>query len=216
MKLILLRHGESSSNVDRSILLKDDFFDNMVDLTEKGKQQAREAGARAGAKIEWGENNYLYFSPYLRTKQTTKEFLKVFTPTLKEVVEHPLLIEQEFKDFVSQEEVEEKKQRRTIRGKFYYRYKNGESPLDVYGRVVNFLNEIKINHKEGDTIVVVAHEVVVRCIIHSLLKLSIDEHLELFIENCEINEVKRVDNRNWRLGYSESSAEVLKKIIKSE
>lgn len=204
MQIILIRHGQSQSNVDRTILEKKDFFDNMVELTDLGKQQAREAGDKLSQLLDSKTKNYLYYSPYTRTKQTREEFLSTFKKNIEEFVEHPLLIEQEFKDFANQEEVTEKKLRRQSRGKMYYRYKNGESPLDVFGRVVNFLNEIKINHDHQDNVIIIAHEVVIRCIIHSLMKMDIDQHLKLDISNCEINIFKKISNRKWNVIYKEN------------
>lgn len=213
MKLVLVRHGQSQSNVDRTILHQEDFFDNMVELTDLGKNQAREAGLRCHDKVD-GENTFLYYSPYTRTKQTKEEFLSTFKRQIEETIEHPLLIEQEFKDFANEEEVQAKKERRAIRGKMYYRYKNGESPLDVFGRVVNFLNEIKINHNNNDTVIVIAHEVVIRCMLHSLLKMNIEQHLALDIHNCEINVLESLGRSKWTLSDSESKSEILKQYIR--
>lgn len=203
MKIILVRHGQSESNVDRSILLRKDFFDNMVSLTELGKAQAQEVSKRIKNNIELNKT-YLYFSPYNRAKQTKEEILKTFHHKIEKQIEHPLLIEQEFKDFKDPKEYEEKKYKRNIRGKMYYRYKNGESPLDVFGRAVTFLNDLKLSHKKDDHIIVVSHEVVIRCLIHALLRLTIDEAMEIDVHNCEINVFTSKDNMNWEIGYHES------------
>lgn len=210
MKIILIRHGQSESNVDRTILLKKDFFDNMVSLTELGKEQAQDTGERVSKNIKFNKNTFIYYSPYKRAQQTTDEFLKTFSPPITYKIEHPLLIEQEFKDFMNEEEVKEKKYKRNIRGKMFYRYKNGESPLDVFGRAVTFLNDLKSSHNEDDYIIVISHEVMIRCLIHALLHLTVEDALKIDVHNCNVVEFIRKDKLMWSLGYNEIQS--LKKI----
>lgn len=200
MKIYLVRHGQSQANIDRSILLQEDFFDHQVELTEEGKQQAERARERLKKLLSEEGKSYVYFSPYLRAKQTMDIVLKDYNV---EKMEHPLLIEMEFKDFKTEEEMKEKKERRKKRGIFYYRFKNAESPMDVFGRVVNFLNEVKINHQEGESVVVVAHEVILRVMAQSLLKIPI-EKAGLDFENCSINCLQRKSNLKWVVSYCES------------
>jgi len=215
MKLILVRHGESASNVDNGILLEKDFFDHQVKLTEKGISQAKEAGERIDRENLLKKENlqedrcFVYFSPYERTRETKNNLLSALKENHDDIIfkeiEHPLIREQEFKDFKTREEMDLKRTRRMVRGKFYYRYKNAEAPSDVYLRAVTFLNELRLKHKEGDRIIIVSHEVVLRCLLHNLFHLTVEDHEEVHLMNCEINVI---DNLNFdaHLVYSENKS----------
>jgi patatin-like phospholipase/acyl hydrolase len=79
--IILLRHGESEANADNTLWRTKP--DNIINLTEKGIQQAKEAGLRIENLFQFYNNNngnnidininrvQIYVSPFERTLQTT-------------------------------------------------------------------------------------------------------------------------------------------------
>ena len=95
--VFLVRHGESLGNVNH------DMFKEMPDwkirLTEKGKEQARQAGEDIKERV--GDAPVvIYYSPYIRTQQTVKQIVKSLNP--KQIVfieEDPRLREQDFGNF---------------------------------------------------------------------------------------------------------------------
>lgn len=66
-KIILVRHGESIGNIDKSLYAH--IPDHAVPLTEKGKEQARQAGLEIRRLIRNG-SVYAYCSPWVRAEQT--------------------------------------------------------------------------------------------------------------------------------------------------
>ena len=82
MRIFLVRHGQSESNVDRSLNAK--IADHAIDLTEEGCEQAAEAGRGLAAyfaevpELQWKAGGYgsglkhirMWNSPYTRTRQT--------------------------------------------------------------------------------------------------------------------------------------------------
>lgn len=82
MRIYLVRHGLSRANVDWSENRR--VADHAIELTEQGKQQAREAGAALAEQlraltVERGDGRLtiprirLWNSPYKRTRQTAAE-----------------------------------------------------------------------------------------------------------------------------------------------
>ena len=110
-RIFLVRHGESQANVDTSrtislflkklisfleLALYSRMADNQIELTEKGHEQAIEAGKKLRSIIG-KESVYVYMSPYKRSKQTWANIRKAFSP-LQVITERedPRIREQEF------------------------------------------------------------------------------------------------------------------------
>ena len=72
-RIILIRHGNSLANIDYNILQHTP--DNQVTLSEKGEEQAKEAGKRL-KKLLGNESIQFYVSPYKRTRQTYEFILE--------------------------------------------------------------------------------------------------------------------------------------------
>jgi broad specificity phosphatase PhoE len=81
-RIILIRHGESEGNVDRTLFAR--VPDHLIPLTDRGRAQARAAGAKLKALI--GDAPVMFFvSPYERTRQTYRELRRELegNPVLK-------------------------------------------------------------------------------------------------------------------------------------
>ncbi len=93
LRIILVRHGESQGNVDEDAYAHTP--DNRIALTERGRQQANDAGARLAAMIG-DETVSFYHSPFLRTRQTTEHIVQAFSPDrIVDIREDARLREQE-------------------------------------------------------------------------------------------------------------------------
>eukprot|EP00035_Acanthoeca_spectabilis_P015848 m.318196 g.318196 ORF g.318196 m.318196 type:complete len:306 (+) comp16444_c0_seq3:156-1073(+) len=138
--IILVRHGESYGNVN-----EDEYKvtpDSKVELTEKGREQARSSGRELRALLN-GMPVWSFCSPYQRAKQTADYCLKELDGG--QVLQHredPRLREQEFKGTFQDEEMEESKRLRALYGSFFFRFPNGESAADVYDRVSVFMDTL--------------------------------------------------------------------------
>ena len=99
MRILLVRHGESLGNVDP--LLHATTADHAVPLSDRGHEQAREAGARVAAFLDEhapGERPHIrmWLSPYRRTRQTADAVMETARGWITDRVEHILLCEQQF------------------------------------------------------------------------------------------------------------------------
>ncbi len=160
MQILLVRHGESLGNVDPSVHAT--TADHAVPLSDRGREQAREAGRRLAAYFEQralgeprgeprGESRSesrhvrLWVSPYLRTRQTADALQEAAGSWITDRVEHVLLCEQQFGlfDGVPEPELPERFPRefahydmqRRFGGKFWARMPQGESWFDVAQRI---------------------------------------------------------------------------------
>ncbi|MCW5253383.1 MULTISPECIES: histidine phosphatase family protein [unclassified Streptomyces] len=136
-RIVLVRHGESTGNVDDSVYER--VPDHALALTEQGRAQAEETGKRLRTVFD-GERVSVYVSPYRRTHQTLQAF--GLDPALIRVREEPRLREQDWGNWQERDDVRSQKTFRDTYGHFYYRFAQGESGADVYDRVGNFLESL--------------------------------------------------------------------------
>ena len=74
-RIILIRHGESQGNENREIYAT--IPDYALELTEKGIEQAAEAGRKL-KEIIGDESVFFYISPLWRTRMTFEEIANAF------------------------------------------------------------------------------------------------------------------------------------------
>jgi broad specificity phosphatase PhoE len=139
-RIILVRHGQSLGNVDEEVYC--DLPDWRIPITTKGRSQAQEA-ARKIKELIGDEPVSFMCSPYLRTKQTLAAMMPEFsTNPVVGAREEPRLTEQQFGNYQDAESMKKCKKDRNSFGRFYYRFPNGESGLDVYNRVTLFIGTL--------------------------------------------------------------------------
>lgn len=186
-RIYLIRHGQSTANVDNRVYFK--TFDHRIGLTEHGQGQALAVGKEL-AKALNGRPIDVFLSPYRRVNQTWAEIKKALKPSqIKSIEENPNLREQEHKIFADEMEANIKKQDQVKFGIFWYRFKNAESIADVYQRVGGVINHLKLQalgQECEEDIVIVAHEITIRCIMMILQKLSIKQMLKQEVHNCQL------------------------------
>lgn len=199
MKIILIRHGESKANVDPDHYAK--VMDHNVELTDKGVEQAKNAGRELQQHIDSYEEDgykilpslYVFYSPYIRTKKTWENIKSQLSEMGQRSIvseeESYLIREQEYKIFANQEEARRIKDKRKIFGIFWYRFKHAESVADVCQRIQVFINNLWLRMlAESDRdrnkeyysrpnekiYVIVTHEVAIRAFLMILKKLPVD------------------------------------------
>ncbi len=202
MHIFLIRHGESKSNSGENYVKR--LPDHLVELTEKGKEQARENGKflaeycrTHGVDLTHAR---IWRSPYQRTRQTCDEFNRFLK--IDDIREDITLTEQQFGlfDAVPEEdwgrlyptEYAEYVRQRSNYGKFYARLPLGESPFDVAIRVHQFLGTIHRDlEKHGiDTLFVFTHGTTLRTFLLRWFHYSPEwYHEEHNPKNCWIREI---------------------------
>ena len=218
-RIFLIRHGESQANIDPSKHIHDfslsslhekifSFFpialaarlaDSKVELTERGQQQALEAGAKLRSMIG-DESIYVYMSPYRRSRRTWENIRNAFSPNqILTERQDPRLREQEFGNIADLQKRPQELEEQKDFGRFFYRFSCGESGADVYDRASLFLDTLfremdDGHHDPTQNIVIVSHGLFMRLFLMRYFRWNVDE-LERFKQfgNCEICELKKIN-----------------------
>lgn len=160
-RLILIRHGESEANVDRELTKY--VPDHSLHLTQKGCEQASAAGVKLKALL--GDESVKFIvSPYVRTQETANGVLHAWGQHLGQEYTDNIIVrtdvrirELEFGNF--DENMKEQFAKRKEFGSFYYRFRDGESPADLYDRASLFVESLKRQWEDNtyENYVVVGH-----------------------------------------------------------
>lgn len=227
MELILVRHGISEANKDRTI--HQTISDHVIPLAPEGFVQAKEAATKVQQYLQ-GEYEHdcykscpghephhkvrMWVSPYLRTRQTANAFdfleWKDKCPILLDRREDIALCEQQFGlfDGLPDDQLAEKfpaeyayyDKCEKSHGKFWARMPLGESRFDVTLRVHQAFGTWQRDmEKHGvNTLIVVSHGVTIRAIVMRWLHLPFEwMEQEPNPPNCSV----RIINCGKDLGY---------------
>jgi broad specificity phosphatase PhoE len=161
-RIILLRHGESEGNTDRTIYASKP--DHAIALTPCGCTQAARIGESLGDLLQ-SETLRVYLSPYTRVKQTYAEVDRHLKCSSIEIIEDPRIRDLDwgcFNDEATRLRVETEKEEY---GKFYFRVPNGESAADAFNRVSDFMGTLHRGFSKEiypENCLVVTHSIIMR------------------------------------------------------
>jgi len=145
-RLLLVRHGESEGNRDRTFTQNPD-----VPLTAYGREQARTAAQRMAQRYR---PSRVVASPFARARQTAEIIAEVLELTVEF---EPALREQSFGIFAGQPYDALLSDAAYHEGpRWNWRPRDGESLYDVYERVVPAFDRIA-RDAEGHDVVIVSH-----------------------------------------------------------
>lgn len=182
--IFLIRHGESVGNLDVTRYATDK--DHNVALTEFGYQQAVNAGKFLKKYFEEHpelkeKKIRIYYSPYLRTKQTLDGIMEGAEGALDKnkiiAREDSLLRERDYGIFSLLGDNESRKKLFPVQysffeqliqqsGKFYARPPQGESPADTAIRTEIFKDKLMSSlerNDDADIAIVISHDAVLKC-----------------------------------------------------
>jgi probable phosphoglycerate mutase len=185
-KVVIIRHGQSTYNIEHIIQGR---CDKSV-LTEKGRADAQ----KVGSALRQLNLAALYTSPLQRAKETAEIIHSCFqvAPPLNisellQEVDLPLW-EEKKKDEVMHQFPEDYRCWKTRPHEFYMTV-NGQKHypvLSLYEQAQAFWQEILAKH-EGETIAIVAHNGINRCLISSAIGVLPDRYHSIQQSNCGIN-----------------------------
>ena len=174
MKFYVTRHGEAVWNVYNKICGRTD-----VELTEKGREQARQLAQRAGEY----QIDLILCSPLQRAHETAQTVANRWGIPL---VVDERLIEQNYGIF----EGKDRQDAGFLANKrqFAFRYpEGGESMMQMAWRVYSFIEDVKKNHSDKN-VRGGCHGGVCRIIRSYFSDMTNDEFFHYYKENCQIEE----------------------------
>ncbi|MGV3094728.1 histidine phosphatase family protein [Staphylococcus borealis] len=186
MKLYLVRHGESQSNYDNKH--KRAYFCGQLDvpLTKKGIEGAQ----NLESYFKERQIDHVYVSDLTRTQETYRYIFPYEIPTtITSLLRERSLgvFEGEYKDTLMHDAKYHRyfndPEYKDFRHSFTQKAPEGERYRDVYHRVHLFFEQL--NRHDDKTIVIVAHQVVIRCIFAYFNMIDEDEALDYNVDNCK-------------------------------
>lgn len=199
-RIILIRHGESEANVDKYLFGR--VPDYTIELTEKGREQAKEAGKRLKELVK-DESIYFYVSPFWRARSTFEGVASAFPRNQFVYSEEPRLREQEWGYLRCKEDFDKICRERREYGTFYYRIPGGEAGSDVYDRVNDLLGSLHRDFaKKGfpENCVLVTHGLTIRLFIMRFFHLTVEEfELMKAPKNCGLVILELQEDGRYRL-----------------
>ena len=205
-RIFLIRHGQSLYNTGQT--LHQDIFDGDVPLSPLGEKQADEAGAFLKGYLEERRIpmslSVLWESPYLRAEQTA-DALKRHISFFRDY-QDPRLAERDMGlfDNVPEEDWDEiapaethhtNVRQNSLRGNFFCRLPQGESPLDVFVRISSFMESVY--RDRFDNLFIMTHGAVIKVMLMKLFHYSLEWfYQEKRPANCSIRLIERDDDQN--------------------
>lgn len=198
-QIILIRHGMSQGNADRSVM--ETIPDYALNLTADGIEQAKQAGRHIGQII--GQSLHVYISPYFRTRQTYQHIRESISENVVKAFEDPRLREQDWGHLRNSDINEEIKHERDGFGTFYYRIPDGELGADVYDRVSSFLETLHRDFLKPDypeNVLIVTHGMTMRLFLMRWFHWTVEEFENLRNpSNCQIVIMQKDANDRYAL-----------------
>ena len=171
MKLYVVRHGETTYNVENKIC----GISN-VELTELGKLQAQEASK----KLKDICFDKVYVSPLKRAIDTAK----IITEDKYELCIDKRIEEINFGIFEGMSR--DTKEFQQTKYNLGVHYQEGETFLNVVHRVYSFLDDLKVH--DYSHVLIVCHGGIMRAIHAYFHDITNDEFYHMTTKNCEIKE----------------------------
>jgi probable phosphoglycerate mutase len=184
-RLILLRHGESTTNRNHTLTGRTDPL-----LTRKGKLLTKRASQYI--KKRWSRIDALYCSPLIRAVDTALIVAKKMkTPIVKD----DLLLETNFGLWEGLEKEDLKNQPEWgvyARDPFHFHFPGGESPQDVKKRVALFKQNL-LHQDSWENVIIVTHYTPIVYFILSVIGNGDDHRAPFTIDNSSISVLKLTD-----------------------
>jgi len=168
MKMIVLRHGETDWNKQDKVLGRTD-----MPLNDQGKAQA----LKMAEGLRDTHIDVIYTSPLRRARETAETLSGGTIP----VVVADDLIEMDYGVFEG--EPRKSPVYQAAKRDYFKRYPEGESYLDVAGRVLPLLKKWSVAHKD-DTIAVVSHGGICRVVVNWIEDMDNEEFPSFAMPNC--------------------------------
>lgn len=199
-RIILIRHGESEANVDRYLFGR--IPDYTIELTERGRLQAIDAGKRL-KELVGDESVYFYVSPFWRARSTFECLVSSLPRRQFAYNEEPRLREQEWGYLRSREEFDRICRERNEYGTFYYRIPGGEAGTDVYDRINDLLGSLSRDFTDADfpeNCVLVTHGLTIRLFLMRFFHLTVEDFESMAApQNCALVILELGPDNRYRL-----------------
>lgn len=187
LELILIRHGETDSNIRHAYCGWTDAA-----LNDNGKAQA----GRAADRLKDVKADFVYSSPLKRTLETASI---ITGGSAADIITDDRLKEQNFGEWedLTYEEITCKDPEECLKWRAdwaNYCMKSGESPAQMYKRVTEFIDGLIARH-HSSSVFVVTHLGCIRMMLAYLLGMPFEGLWRFRVDNCGISRVMINDEK---------------------
>ena len=199
-RIILVRHGLSEANGNYDILQV--IPDNKIHLNKYGIEDAKRAGKKIKEVVK-NESIKFYVSPYQRTRETYENILTELKDNEYETQFHTCLREQEYGNLQADMDEQFRKQKKV--GVLFYRFRDGQSGIDVAMNTAVFLSDLfreysSFDYTRYDNAVLVTHSLTIEFFILNFFKLPLEEYDKFKLpSNGDIYVLEKNENGRYRL-----------------
>ncbi len=156
-RIIVMRHGESQEDVDKSVYAHTADLD--IGLSPRGQEQSIEIGNKLAEILRSGRVHF-YLSPGLRLKQTYDIISAGFSPNINSThTVEDLILKQNWGD-VTVDNRREIEIARYKEGVLVYKFPNGESGAELLERFRTFIYNLRKEFERDDfpdNVVILTH-----------------------------------------------------------
>lgn len=196
MKLYLVRHGQSTGNVDKSEYFKTP--DSDIELTELGKVQIKISAERI---LDFAGSSFfgnIFYSPYKRAKQSADIIDLAFSRSINShaIINYEMDVRLREREWGELRDIVNRDMKTEGHFNFFYTPFGGESFANCYDRVASFHQWIMCNYPQTDTIVV-AHGEFLKLYAMFLMRWELNEFEKW--KTPRNGEVMLFEDNPWRL-----------------
>ena len=186
IKLILLRHGQSTGNVDKTVYTQTPDHD--IPLTELGQTQANAAALSLKEFLDKTEVQIIY-SPFLRARQTAAIISRELSPSniQEDPLIHEMYVVHSFKEMETVEDYEVDE--RYNFSPYWYKKGTSESFASAYNRARLFYRDLVSGYhpiNDGSAVVVVSHGIFLTMLEAVINRTPVNDIVNSrWLKNCE-------------------------------
>jgi broad specificity phosphatase PhoE len=198
-KILLIRHGQSQGNIDRTAYIR--MEDKDIPLTEVGVEQALACGELLNSKMDEDDVVDFRISTHLRTRQTYDQLKKNFfiTKNSTETFDSRLK-EHHWGNFKNEKEYHESFRIFSSDPMIGVNEFGGETTMEASDRVESFqkslVKEFEKDDYTYDIAVLVTHGQAINMFLKAMYDLDYDSMFGMrYVKNCEIVELELEDDK---------------------
>lgn len=200
--IIVMRHGESEEDIDKSVYAHTADLD--IALSLSGEDQSCKAGPKLLELTGMGDVHF-YLSPGLRLRQTYDLMSSRFPDGIKHSFSVETLMLKQFWGDVTVDNRREIEIARYKEGVLVYRFPNGESGPQLVERFKFFANNLRIEFAKEDFpehVVILTHGFEARVFLMVWLGWSVEYFERLAnLKNCEMIAMRLNSNGSYSLDH---------------
>lgn len=183
LNLICIRHGQSEANTDVKVYYNKP--DHLIELTEKGINQAQNLKTELESQYHVKTNNRIITSPWVRAKQTASQIKDISAyGIIEDPLIHEMIVMASFEEMRTTKDFNDPERHKF--SPYWHKTGSSESYADAYARARIFIQDLLLNRYnfyDNENIFIVSHGIFL-----SMLEVALNNQpleKESHLHNCK-------------------------------